>query len=277
MSAQVTALARKRRPRRMPVAFFGHASPTIALENNATTEAWAEIACSIPRPRAILCVSARWCTRGTAVTAMRQPNTLHDYGGYIDAMFEMRYPAPGDPGLARRVQELLAPEVPVRLDENWGLDHGAWSVLMKAYPKADIPVVELSLDVAQTPAGHYRIGQMLQPLRDEGVLIVGTGNVVRNNKLVHWNSAAPPYDWAMRFNDFVRESIARNERDKLINYALAGQDARLAVPSPDHYWPLLYVMGARSNDDQVSFGLNHIEHRSISMMTVVLNNQADAA
>lgn len=277
MKPKVTPFIRNRRSQRMPVVFFGHGSPTIALETNATTETWAGIANNIPRPKTILCVSAHWCTRGSAVTAMPQPATLHDYGGYPEAMFEMRYPAPGDPRLAARVRELLSPATDVRLDENWGLDHGAWSVLMKAYPDADIPVVQLSLDVAKTPAQHYQIGQLLRPLRDEGVLIVGTGNVVHNLKLLDWNSAAPPYEWATRFNEFIRQSIARNEQDKLINYTAAGQDAQLAVPSPDHYWPLLYVMGARGDDDKVTFGLNHIEYRSLSMMTVVLNNQADAA
>jgi len=261
----------------MPVIFFGHGNPIIALENNATTETWASIADHFPKPRAILCVSAHWCTRGTAVTAMAKPKTIHDFGGYPQAMFDVDYPAPGDPGLAARVRELLLPVTNVRLDENWGLDHGAWSVLIKAYPAADIPIVQLSLDVAKTPAQHYEIGQRLRPLRDEGVLIIGTGNVVHNRKMLDWNSAAQPYTWATRFHEFVRQSIVRNDRHGLINYKDAGPDAELAVPSPDHYWPLLYAMGARDDMDEASFSPNHIEYRSLSMMTVVLNNRASAA
>jgi 4,5-DOPA dioxygenase extradiol len=260
--------------RRMPAIFFGHGSPLIALEDNATTETWAAIAAHLPKPRAILCISAHWCTRGSAVTAMAKPKTLHDFGGFPQALYDLDYPAPGDPGLAARVRELLAPVSDVRLDENWGLDHGAWSVLMKAYPQADIPIVQFSLDVAKTPAQHYEIGRRLRPLRDEGVLIVGTGNVVHNLKLLDWNSAAPPFAWATRFQDFVRDSIAGNAGDKLINYRDACPDAPLAVPSPDHYWPLLYVMGARSEEDAVSFSPCHIEHRSLSMMTVVCNPPA---
>jgi len=265
----------KARPR-MPVVFFGNGGPTIALETNATTEAWAHIADHFPRPRAILCVSAHWCTHGTAVTAAARPRTIQDFRGYPESLFNMRYPAPGDPGLAARVRDLLSP-LAVTLDGEWGFDEGTWPVLMKLYPEAETPVVQLSLDIDKAPAEHFRIGQMLRPLRDEGVLVVGSGNVVHNMQFLDWNSAAPPYEWAVRFNDFVRRNIARNDREKLINYKAAGRDARLAVPSPEHYLPLLYVLGARGDDDHVSFGPNHIEYRSLSMMTVVLDNQADAA
>jgi 4,5-DOPA dioxygenase extradiol len=274
--ARVIPFAQKSHGPRMPAVFFGHGSPTIALENNATTETWSDIVESFPKPRAILCVSAHWLTRGTAVTAMRRPRTIHDVGGFPDALYDVRYPAPGNPALAQRVQALLSP-LAVRLDEEWGLDHGVWSVLMKAYPAADIPVVQLSLDIGKSPAEHFRAGQMLRPLRDEGVLIVGTGNVVHNPGLSDWNSVAPPYEWAVRFNEFVRRSILRNEQEKLIDYAALGRDARLAVPNPNHFWPLLYAMGARCDSDRASFGPNHIEYRSLSMMTVVLESAAHAA
>ena len=274
--SNVVAYPGKSPAARMPVVFFGHGSPVIALEDNATTESWADIGRQCPKPSAILCISAQWRTRGTAATAMAWPRTIHDVSGFPDALYRLRYPAPGDPALARRVQALLSP-IPLKLDQSWGLDHGSWSVLMKAFPAADIPVVQLSMDIEKQAADHYRIGQMLRPLRDEGVLIVGTGNVVHNPGLSDWNSAAPPYEWAVRFNAFVRRSIARNDRDGLINYAVAGQDARLAVPRPSHYWPLLYAMGARDENDLVSFGPDHIEYRSRSMMTVVLGARADAA
>jgi 4,5-DOPA dioxygenase extradiol len=262
--------------RRMPVVFFGQGSPVLALEDNATTETWADIAQHLPRPKAILCISDHWLTQGTAVTAKARPRTIHDRAGFPQPLYDLCYPAPGDPALARRVRALLSP-ADVRLDSNWGFDHGSWPVLMKAFPAADIPVVQLSLDMTRSPAEHYRIGQLLRPLRDEGVLIVGTGNVVHNRALSDWNSAARPYEWAVRFNEYVRRSIARNDQEKLINYAAAGQDAQLAVPSPEHYWPLLYVMGARADDDRATFGTNHIEYRSLSMMTVVLETRADAA
>lgn len=261
------------RPVRMPVIFFGHGSPINALEDNAVTETWAGIARRISRPSAILCISAHWCTMGTAVTAMDKPKTIHDFGGYPQPLFDLQYPAPGDPALAARARALLTPVSDVRLDENWGLDHGAWTVLMKAYPAADIPIVQLSLDVAKTPAQHYEVGRRLKPLRDEGVLILATGNVVHNLKLWNWNSAAPPYSWATRFQDFVRDSIADNDMDRLINYNDASPDAPLAVPSPDHYWPLLYAMGARDDGDSATFSPSHIEHSSLSMMSVIFDDR----
>ena len=260
---------------RMPVVFFGHGSPMIALESNDTTRRWAAIARASDKGfgphRAILCISAPWLTRGIAVTAMPAPRTIHDFGAFPQALFDVQYPAPGDPALARRVRELLAP-LPVTLDEaQWGLDHGAWSVLMKAYPDADVPVVQLGMDAERPPSWHHAIGQRLRPLRDEGVLIVGTGNVVHNLSRMDWQRRdAPAFDWARRFHDHVHDAILHDRPQAAIEFAALGEDARAAVPTPEHYWPLLYVLGARAAGDVPRFGPDHLEHGSLSMLSVVL-------
>ena len=261
---------------RMPVVFFGHGSPTIARETNAVTNTWREMAQAMPRPKAIVCVSAHWVTRGTAVTAMPRPKTIHDFGGGLGAdLFTIQYPAPGAPELARRVRDLLAP-TPVALDTvHWGLDHGTWSVLMKAYPEADIPVVQLSMDAGKSPAWHYEQGQRLQPLRDEGVLIVGTGNTVHNLRTMSWNERyAAPYDWAARFSDHIRDAMLADTPEQLITYADQGEDASLAQPTPDHYWPLLYVAGARMDGDHVTTPVDHIEYKSVGMTSFMLSPAA---
>ncbi len=263
----------------MPVVFFGHGSPTIALETNAVTRTWREMAQAMPRPTAILCVSAHWLTRGTAVTAMANPKTIHDFGAGLGAdLFKITYPAPGAPELASRVRELLAP-TPVALDTGqWGLDHGTWSVLMKAYPDADVPVVQLSLDATKPPAWHYEQGRRLTALRHEGVLIVGTGNTVHNLGAMAWRGRfEAPYDWATRFSDHIRDAVLEDAPERLIAYADQGQDAALAQPSPDHYWPLLYVAGARLPGDHASVPVDHIEYRSVGMTSFVLSPLADAA
>lgn len=266
---------------RMPVAFFGHGSPMIALETNNTTRRWTETAARIERiagrPKAILCISAHWLTRGTAVTAMAHPQTIHDFGAFPKALFDLQYPAPGDPVLAARVRDLLAP-MPVALDGGeWGLDHGSWSVLLKAYPQADIPVVQLSMDTRLPPAGHFEIGQRLRPLRDEGVLIIGTGNIVHNlSRMDFGNRHAAPFDWAQRFNDHVRDAILSDRPEGAINFAQLGRDAQHSVPSPDHYWPLLYVLGARDPDDVPELGPDRIEHASLSMTSVLLASPVPA-
>jgi 4,5-DOPA dioxygenase extradiol len=263
---------------RMPVVFFGHGSPMIALETNATSRAWADIAAAIPRPRAILAISAHWETRGTAVTAMPRPRTIHDFGAsFPKALFDMQYPAPGDPALARRIAELLAP-TPVHLDtDEWGLDHGTWSVLVKAYPQADIPVIQLSLDVGLAPAQRLEIGRKLAPLRDEGVLIMGTGNIVHNLSAMDWgNRDRPPFDWSARFLGEIKDAIAKDEPERAVDFARLGDDARRAAPTPEHFWPLLYVLGARLPGDGVRLVNDRIEHGSLGMTSVVFEAAATA-
>jgi 4,5-DOPA dioxygenase extradiol len=263
-------------PARMPAVFFGHGSPMIALETNDTTRAWAATAEAIGKPKAILCISAHWLTRGVAVTAMAQPKTIHDFGAsFPKALFDVQYPAPGSPELAARVRDLLSP-LPVALDESqWGLDHGTWSVLRKAYPNADVPVVQLSMDASKPPSWHYEMGRKLRPLRDEGVLIVGTGNIVHNLGAMNWGERyAVPFDWAERFNAAIKAAVASDQPQGAVDYADLGKDAALSVPNPDHYWPLLYVLGARDPGDQAVFGPDHIEHGSLSMTTFVLEPPA---
>lgn len=259
---------------RMPAAFLGHGSPMNALESNRFTQSWAHIGRSMPRPRAILMVSAHWYTRGLAVTAMPAPRTIHDFGSFPQALFDVRYPAPGSPALVARVRELLLPR-PVLPDERWGLDHGAWSVLVHAFPQADIPVVQLSMDGTQPHAYHHEIGRLLRPLRDEGVLIIGSGNVVHNLPAMDWGGPDTVYDWAQRFQDLVCAAIAEDRPETLIDVESLGIDARRAIPSADHYLPLLYVLGARHADDSVQFATPQVTHGSLSMLSVVIG--ADGA
>ena len=251
---------------RMPAIFFGHGSPMNTLERNRYTDAWRQLGALASTPKAILAISAHWYTPGTAVTGMEQPKTIHDFYGFPQALFDVQYPAPGDPALAARVRELLAP-VEVGLDQSWGLDHGTWSVLKHAFPKADVPVVQLAIDATQPAAFHHALGARLAPLRDEGVLIVGSGNVVHNLRLIGWGGGAA-YDWATRFNDYVRDAIATNQYDRLIDYPRAGPDARLAVPTPEHYLPLLYVLGAQRGGESVHVAIDGIEIRSIGMLSL---------
>lgn len=259
--------------RRMPVAFFGHGSPTNVLENNDATRTWAAMAARIGKPRAILCISAHWCTHGVKVTAMPSPATIHDFGRSLPAaLFSQNYPAPGSVALAERVRALLAPE-PVELDQQWGLDHGTWSVLAKAYPDADVPVVQLSLDARRPEAWHHALAKRLIPLRDEGVLIAGSGNIVHNLGVLQWNDAAQPYPWAVRFNDYVKQQIVDDNPQGLFDIRRLSDDARLSVPSEDHYWPLLYVLGARTEKDRVEFLSDYIVFSSLGMTSLLLEDE----
>ncbi|SFG27331.1 4,5-DOPA dioxygenase extradiol [Novosphingobium sp. CF614] len=242
----------------------------VALEKSTLTRCWAGIAARIGKPRAILCISAHWLTDGTAVTAMPEPRTIHDFGAFPQALFDVRYPAPGDPDLALRVRELLSP-MPVALDHGWGLDHGTWSVLVHAYPEADVPVVQLGMDLSKDPAAHWEVGRRLRPLRDEGVLIMGTGNIVHNLPAMDWNNpAAPPYDWADRFNAAMISAIAEDRPQVVIDFEALGEAAHLSVPTPDHFWPLLYVLGARHDREKAEFEADFIHHKSLGMASVLI-------
>ena len=263
----------------LPAVFFGHGSPMVALETSETTRCWADLAATIGKPKAILAISAHWLTRGLAVTAMERPRTIHDFGrSFPDTLFNVQYPAPGDPALAERVRDLLAP-TPVHLDRGeWGLDHGTWSVLTKAYPDADVPVVQLSMDATRPPAWHYEIGRRLAALRDENVLIMGSGNVVHNLKVMNWEGRdAAPYDWAVRFNSAIRAAIEADRPEGVVDYAALGRDAELAVADPDHFWPLLHALGARAPGEPARFITEHFEYRSLSMMGVVLGQDQPRA
>jgi 4,5-DOPA dioxygenase extradiol len=252
----------------MPVIFFGHGNPMNALTVNAYTEAWSNIGRTIPLPKAIVAVSAHWYLPATLVTAMPAPRTIHDFGGFPRELFEVTYAAPGDPPLAQRVKELLSP-VQVGLDQRWGLDHGTWSVLCHVYPKADIPVVQLSIDETMTPREHYDLAKRLSPLRDEGVLVIGSGNIVHNLHTYAWGRHVPePFDWAVRFEDLVRDALRRGDDGPLIGYETLGRDAELSAPTPDHYLPLLYVAALRRPEDEVTFPVEGVDGGSISMLSV---------
>ena len=252
---------------RMPAIFVGHGSPMNALDDNAYTRVWQSFAERFARPKAILAISAHWTTHGTAVTAMAEPKTIHDFGGFPKPLFDVRYPAQGDPVLAERVVQVLAP-ISVKLDQEWGLDHGTWSVLLQTYPNADIPVLQLSLDMTQGPAYHFALGQKLAGLRDEGVMIIASGNVVHN--LARMDSSSSGYDWAQRFNLAMRTAILAGQFDQVVNYAALGQDAALSVPTSEHFLPLLYVLGAKSADESVEIVAEGMELGAISMMSVVI-------
>jgi 4,5-DOPA dioxygenase extradiol len=253
----------------MPAIFFGHGNPMNALLRNAYTQGWAAIGESIPRPKAVLCVSAHWYLPGIAVTAMAAPRTIHDFGGFPRELHSVEYPAPGSPELAVRVHGLLKP-LPVELDDkSWGLDHGTWSVLLHVFPQADIPVVQLSIDETKPPEFHYEVGKRLAPLRDEGILVVGSGNIVHNLHTYAWGRhEVEAFDWAVRFEKRARELLLNGDDAPLVNYESLGRDALLAAPTPDHYLPLLYVIALRRKNEAVSFPVEGFDGGSISMLTV---------
>lgn len=254
---------------RMPALFLGHGSPMNVLEENIYTETWRRLGETLPRPKAIIAVSAHWYTQGTAVTAMEKPRTIHDFGGFPQALFDTRYPAPGSPELAREIADALAP-VTVKQDQEWGFDHGSWGVLIKMYPDADIPVVQLSVDGTQPPAWHFALGQKLAALREKGIMIVASGNVVHNLRMVRWQGEAEPYPWAISFNNFVQDNLQWEgdvEKHPLVNF-MQHEGAALSNPTPEHYLPLLYVLGARLPGEAVSIPVDGLEMASLSMLSV---------
>jgi 4,5-DOPA dioxygenase extradiol len=253
---------------RLPIIFFGHGNPLNALRENVYTAAWTAVGKSIEKPKAILCVSAHWYVPETAVTAMAHPRTIHDFGGFPQELYRVQYPAPGNPPLAQRISQLLAP-TPVTTDESWGLDHGTWSVLCHVFPEADVPVVQLSIDETQPPEFHYALGKRLAPLREEGVLVIGSGNLVHNLHTYAWGRHnVQPFDWAVRFETLARELLTNRNDEPLVNYETLGRDAILSAPTPDHYLPLLYVLGASTIDDAISFPVEGFDGGSVSMLCV---------
>jgi 4,5-DOPA dioxygenase extradiol len=252
----------------MPVVFVGHGNPMNALSQNEYSRLWAELGQTLPRPRAVLAISAHWYVPGTRVTAMAQPATIHDFGGFPEELYRFEYPAPGAPEIAERVGECLAP-LPAGLDMEWGLDHGTWAVLCHVFPNADVPVLQLSVDRRQPTEFHYSLGRKLAPLREEGVLIFGSGNVVHNLRAYAWGQEkAQAFDWALRFENYVRDAILQGRDSALVHYEEAGNDAKLSVPTPEHYLPLLYVVGARREHEPVSFPVDGVDGGSVSMLSV---------
>ncbi len=252
----------------MPALFLGHGNPMNALERNPWTDAWAKLGRDLPRPRAILAISAHWYVPQLAVTAEARPRTIHDFGGFPQALFDFDYPAPGDTNLATQVQSLLAP-LEIRMAEDWGLDHGTWSVLCHVYPRADIPVVQLSIDSSRPAAFHFALGEKLAALRDHDVLIMGSGNLVHNLQSYRWGQrATPPFAWAERFEAEAKQLMSSTDITPLLDYPSLGADAALAVPTPEHFLPLLYVLGARRTGDAIRFPVEGTEGGSISMLSV---------
>jgi 4,5-DOPA dioxygenase extradiol len=252
----------------LPAIFFGHGNPMNALASNAYTQAWQRIGQSIDKPKAVLMISAHWFVPETAVTAMQAPRTIHDFGGFPPELYRVQYRARGAPNLARRVQALLFP-LTVGLDEKWGLDHGTWSVLTHVYPYADVPVIQLSIDETKPASFHYDLGARLSVLRDEGILIAGSGNLVHNLHTYAWGRhPAQTYEWAARFEERARALMQLGDHDPLIAYEGLGRDAQLSVPTPEHYLPLLYVLGAQRPGDTISFPVEGVDGGSISMLAV---------
>ena len=254
---------------KMPAIFFGHGSPGNVLEDNIATKLWQQLGENLARPKGIICISAHWYTNELAITAMDNPKTIHDFGGFPQAMFDIQYPAPGNPELATRLAQILADEG-ATLDNTWGLDHGTWCVLKKVFPKADVPIVQLSMDARQNAANHFRVGQKIANLRNEGYWIIGSGNIVHNLGVMDWQQRNMAYEWATRFGDYIRDAVKDNLPNKVINFLEFGKDATKSVPHPDHFLPILYVLGARLPDDKVTIETNFVEYGSLDMTSIIL-------
>jgi len=250
--------------------FIGHGSPMNGIEDNVFSRTWAKFGTEIPRPKAVLVVSAHWLTKGTHITAMEAPKTIHDFGGFPQALFDVQYPAMGSPELAKATCKLVT-STAVGLDHDWGLDHGTWTVVRHMYPKADIPVLQLSIDYSKSPQYHYNLAKELASLRKKGVLIIGSGNMVHNLRMVAWDKLDEPefgYDWALEINQVFKDKIASGDVKSLIEYEKLGSAAKLAIPTPDHYYPLLYTLGLQDQTDSVSFFNDKAVGGSLTMTSV---------
>jgi len=255
---------------KMPVLFIGHGSPMNGIEDNAFSKTWAKLGAEIPKPKAVLVVSAHWLTNGTHITAMEAPKTIHDFGGFPQALFDVQYPAPGSPELALETSKLIA-STSVGLDHDWGLDHGTWTVVRHMYPNADIPVLQLSIDYSKPPLYHYDLAKELAALRKKGVLIIGSGNMVHNLRMVAWDKLDEPefgYDWAQEINQIFKEKIVAGDVQSLIHYERLGSAAQLAIPTPDHYYPLLYTLGLQDKTDTIDFFNDKAVGGSLTMTSV---------
>ena len=255
---------------KLPVIFIGHGSPMNAIEDNEFSRTWSKFGKEIPKPKAVLVVSAHWLTNGTFVTAMEQPRTIHDFGGFPQELFNVQYPAKGSPELAAATSKLIT-STSVGLDHEWGLDHGTWSVVKHMYPDADIPVLQLSIDYNKPAQYHYDLAQQLKSLRSKGVLIIGSGNMVHNLRMVAWDKLQEPeygFDWAIEMNTIFKEKIGNRDVQSLINYEKLGAAAKLAIPTPDHYYPLIYSLALQDKQDEISFFNDKLVGGSLNMTSV---------
>jgi len=251
----------------MPVLFIGHGSPMNAIEKNIFSIEWSALGASVPVPSAILCISAHWETNGSFVTSMEHPTTIHDFYGFPDKLFSLQYPAPGSLALAKQIRERFA-EGKVEADTTWGLDHGCWSILKHVYPDANIPVVQLSLDYNLSPAEHFLLGRQLAGLRRKGILIIGSGNIVHNLRMTNWKNTGQGYDWAIEANEILKEKISDGDHKALQHYSTLGTAVQKAIPTPEHFLPLIYTLGLMDSHDQVSFFNDACIFGSLSMTSL---------
>lgn len=254
---------------KMPVLFLGHGSPMNAIEENDFVQNFRKLGRELPQPNAILCISAHWYTKGTMVTAMEQPRTIHDFGGFLQTLFDVQYPAPGSPELAVQTQRLLGKHV--GLDQDWGLDHGTWSVVKHLYPNADVPVIQLSIDYTKPPEYHFQLASKLQSLREKGVLIIGSGNIVHNLRMVDWpniNKENHGYDWAMEARTSINSHILDDDFKPLLDYRDQGKAYQLAIPTPDHFLPLIYTLGLKGKSEDLELFNDKLMAGSLSMTSV---------
>lgn len=260
---------------KMPVLFLGHGSPMNAIDENEFVAGFRNVATGIPKPNAILCVSAHWETKGTFVTAMEKPTTIHDFGGFPKALYDVQYPAPGSPALAQEAKDIIK-TTNVGLDDRWGLDHGAWSVIRHLYPKADVPVIQLSLDYSQAPQFHYDLAKEIASLREKGVLIIGSGNMVHNLRMVAWdkiNTDDYGYDWAVTASDKMKKFILNGDHKQLINFRGQGREFDMAIPTPEHYLPLLYALALKEENETVSLFNDKALGGSLTMTSLKIDRQ----
>ena len=251
----------------MPVLFVGHGNPMNAIEDNAFSRGWQEAAKNLPRPNAILCISAHWLTRGTFVTAMEKPKTIHDFYGFPQALFDVQYSCAGSPQLAEDMQQTVK-SVQVKADSEWGLDHGTWSILNRMFPKADVPVLQLSIDYYKPGRFHYDLAKELAPLRKKGVLIIGSGNIVHNLRMAIFGENVKPYDWAIEFDELSKQLIETRQHDKLVAWDNLGQAAKLSIPTPDHYFPMLYAIALQGKNEPITFFNEQMAFGSGSMRSL---------
>ena len=257
----------------MPVLFVGHGSPMNAIEENEFVQGWREVAKTLPKPNAILCVSAHWETRGVYVTSMEKPRTIHDFGGFPQELFDVQYPAHGSPALAKQARSVIK-KTEIGLDEKWGLDHGCWSVLKRMFPAANIPVVQMSLDYSQLAQYHYELAKELLPLRKKGILIICSGNMVHNLRLIDWEKMSEPgvgYDWAIEANEKMKKYILANDHQSLINYREQGNAFNLAIPTPEHFLPLLYALALKEENEKIEIFNDRPVMGSLTMTSLKIN------
>lgn len=255
---------------KLPVLFIGHGSPMNGIEDNEFSQTWAKMGKEVTRPKAVIVVSAHWLTRGTHVTAMEEPKTIHDFGGFPQALFDVEYPAKGSPELAKKTANLIT-STDVGLDHDWGLDHGTWTVVRHMYPDADIPVLQLSIDYGKPAEYHYNLAKQLSALRKKGVLIIGSGNMVHNLRMIDWRKLNEPnygFDWAIEMNDIFKQKIQSGDHKALMEYEKLSKSAKLAIPTPDHYYPLMYILGLQDNKDELSFFNDKLVGGSLNMTSV---------